>query len=149
MLEREEILKEVQKYFNARELVCDHTYKKWGEKSWQFLDTMYLHCLVILRRDILQRPMICNHAGHYQRGLRCNRCELVRTKKENYLSAHVLGKAGDFTVSGMTAEEARKKIKQYSYLFPCQVRIEKDVAWLHFDVLPTHGSKAVVTEFKG
>ena len=55
-------------------------------------------------------PMVCNTSNHTQRGIRCNRCKLVREKSEPYLSAHILGKAGDFTVVGLSAEEARQSI---------------------------------------
>ena len=77
---REEILKEIRKYFDIDELVCDHTYARWKEQSWQFLDTDYLHCLLVIRRDILKKPMWCNGSQKKQRGLRCNRCQMVREK---------------------------------------------------------------------
>lgn len=133
---RQEILTAIRPFFDIDELVCDHTYAKWGEKAWQFLDTNYLHALLIIRRDIIKMPMWCNGSQKKQRGLRCNRCQMVREKTAAYLSAHVLGKAGDFTISGMTAEQARQKIKANSNLLPCQIRIEKGVSWLHFDVRP-------------
>lgn len=146
---RTEILQAIRPYFDARELVCDHTFAKWGEQSWQFLDTDFLHCLLVIRRDILKAPMWCNGKGKNERGLRCNRCSIVRGKSSVYLSAHILGKAGDFTVTGMTAETARRKIKAAESLLPCQIRLEKGVSWLHFDVLPQYGITAKVYEFKG
>lgn len=133
---REQILSEIRKYFDVEELVCNHTYAKWGVQSWQFLDTDYLHALLVIRRDILKKPMWCNSKTKHQRGLRCNRCEMVRGKSSVYLSAHVLGKAGDFDVTGMTAEQARQKIKENAHLLPCPVRLEKGVSWLHIDVRP-------------
>ena len=80
--------------------------------------------------------MWCNGKGKTERGLRCNRCSIVRGKSGVYLSAHCLGKAGDFTVTGMTAEQARRKIVQNADLLPCPVRLEKGVSWLHMDVRP-------------
>lgn len=133
---RKEIISGLKRYFSVKELVCDHTYSRFGESSWNFLDTDYLHVLLILRRDIFKAPMTCNTSSLKQRGLRCNRCSLVRNKTSVYLSAHVLGKAGDFTISGMSAERARQLIKQNANLLPCQVRIEKGVSWLHLDVRP-------------
>lgn len=148
-MNREDILKAIRPYFDIDELVCDHTFKKWGEKAWQFLDTDYLHCLLIIRRDIIKRPMWCNGSQKKQRGLRCNRCDMVKGKTSVYLSAHVLGKAGDFTITGLSAENARAQIKQNSHLLPCNIRMEKDVAWLHFDVLPQFGINQKVYEFNG
>lgn len=133
---RQEILAAIRPYFDAEELVCDHTYAKWKEQSWQFLDTNYLWALLVIRRDILKKPMWCNGNAKKQRGLRCNRCQMVRDKTSVYLSAHCLGKAGDFTVTGMTAEQAREAIKQKASLLPCQVRLESGVSWLHMDVRP-------------
>lgn len=145
---RNEIIKELHKYFQISELVCEHTHSKWGERAWQFLDTDYLHVLLVLRRDILQVPMTCNHDGAYQRGLRCNMCEIVKEKDRNYLSSHVLGKAGDFTCKGLTAQQARERIKTNAHLLPCNIRLEDKVSWLHFDVLPQFGITDKVYFFK-
>lgn len=147
---RQEILAAIRPYFDAEELVCDHTFKKWGEQSWNFLDTDFLHALLVVRRDILKKPMWCNGNAKKQRGLRCNRCQMVRDKSSVYLSAHTLGKAGDFTVTGMTAEQARQKIKENAHLLPCPVRLERGVSWLHMDVRPDDtkpGQKVI--EFNG
>lgn len=139
MKTRDEIIRELHKYFQISELVCEHTHSKWGERAWQFLDTDYLRALLVIRRDILQVPMTCNHEGAYQRGLRCNMCELVKEKNRNYLSSHILGKAGDFTCKGLTAQQARERIKANAHLLPCNIRLEDKVTWLHFDVLPQFG----------
>ena len=147
-MSREEIIRELHKYFQVSELVCEHTHSRWGERSWQFLDTDYLHALLIIRRDILQLPMTCNYSGVNQRGLRCNMCELVKEKEKNYLSSHILGKAGDFSVKGLTAQEARERIKNNARLLPCNIRLEDKVTWLHFDVLPQFGITEKVYLFK-
>lgn len=147
-MKRNEILSEIQKYFDIDELVCDHVYTKWGKQSWQFLDTDFLHVLLIIRRDILKKPMYCNGNSAHQRGLRCNRCKLVRDKSSAYLSSHVLGKAGDFTLPSMTAEQARQIIIQNKDLLPCNIRLEDKVSWLHIDVLPQTGIKDKVYLFQ-
>ena len=144
---REEILTAIRPYFDIDELVCDHTFKKWGQQAWQFLDTDYLHALLVIRRDIIKRPMWCNGTQKKQRGLRCNRCDIVKGKTSVYLSSHVLGKAGDFTITGLSAENARKLIKENAGLLPCNIRMEKGVSWLHFDVLPQYGVTDKVYEF--
>ena len=144
---RAEILTAIRPYFDIDELVCDHTFKKWGQQAWQFLDTDYLHCLLVIRRDIIKRPMWCNGSQKKQRGLRCNRCDMVKSKTSVYLSAHCLGKAGDFTITGLSAENARKLIKENAGLLPCNIRMEKGVSWLHFDVLPQYGVTDKVYEF--
>lgn len=144
---RDKIIRELHKFFQVHELVCEHTFSKWGERSWQFLDTAFLHNLLVIRRDILQLPMICNHDGADQRGLRCNMCSLVFDKTGVYLSSHILGKAGDFTVKGITAQEARSRIRNMAHLLPYPLRMEGGVSWLHFDVLPQYGINEKVYEF--
>lgn len=146
-MDRDTIIRELHDYFQVSELVCDHTFSKWGERSWQFLDTDFLHCLLIIRRDILRLPMICNYQWVNQRGLRCNRCELVKGKDSVYLSSHILGKAGDFSIEGITAQEARSRIRNNAHLLPCPIRMEGGVNWLHFDVLPQYGIDVKVYEF--
>lgn len=147
-MRRNDIIKELKNYFSVEELVCNHIFSKWGERSWQFLDTDFLHCLLVIRREILQMPMVCNNDAQKQRGFRCNMCPLVREKNNVYVSSHMLGKAGDFTVHGMSSEEARRKIKFYENLLPCNIRLEDGVSWLHFDVLPQYGAKQKVYEFE-
>lgn len=138
---REEILTEIKKYFVISELVCDHVFAKWGEQAWKFLDTNYLWALLVIRRDIIKLPMWCTSKTQKQRGLRCNRCDLVKSKNYPYLSAHLLGKAGDFTITGMKASAAREKIKANADLLPCKVRLEKwdstgkEISWVHIDVI--------------
>lgn len=144
---RDQIIRELHKFFQIRELVCEHTHSKWGERAWQFLDTAFLHNLLVIRRDILQAPMVCNHGSQLQRGLRCNRCGLVAQKDAVYLSSHVLGKAGDFTVQGMTAQEARSRIRNSANLLPYPLRMEGGVTWLHIDVLPQFGINEKIYEF--
>lgn len=146
-MNRELIIRELHKYFQIRELVCEHTHSEWGERAWQFLDTNFLACLLVIRRDILQQPMTCNHDEATQRGLRCNLCQIVKDKDKLYLSSHVLGKAGDFIVKGLTAQEARSRIRQNAHLLPCNIRMEDGVSWLHFDVLTQFDVTAKVYEF--
>ncbi len=146
---RDNIIKELSQYFRISELVCNHTFAKWGEMSWLFLDTLYLECLLIIRRNIIGLPMLCNFSTAHQRGLRCNMCPMVKQKKDVYLSSHLFGKAGDFTVQGMSAQEARNRIIAAAELLPCNIRLEGEVSWLHIDVLPQCGIKEKVYVFKG
>ena len=125
---REEILKAIKPYFDVDELVCDHTYAKWKERSWQFLDTDLLHVLLVLRRDILKVPLYCNSKSAHQKGLRCNMCQLVKSKTAVYLSSHILGKALDLTSPSMKAEKMRELIKANADKLPCNVRIEGGVS---------------------
>jgi hypothetical protein len=150
-LNRRELIIEVQKYFSITELVCRHTYSAWGERAWNFLDTNYLRVLLVLRTQIIKEKMTCNTKTQNQRGLRCNLCQLVEAKtKANtvYLTQHGFGKGGDFNTVGnvIPASEMRRLIKENKKLLPCKVRIEKNVNWLHIDVMEMVTNETV-TEF--
>lgn len=145
-MNRAEILAQVRQHFQVNELVCKHTYAKYGERSWQFLDTEALRVLLILRREVLRVPLVCNAGQHSQRGLRCNLCDLVKTKTLKgslYLSQHVLGRAFDLTAKTMTAEQMRRAIEANADKFPVPIRVEDDVTWLHVDVLDSGSGKQV------
>lgn len=131
---------DVKKYFGIKELVCPHVYEVWGENAWQFLDDRMLANLVFIREGI-GKPIVVNNwakGGEYsQRGLRCNTCLLVIEKtdlRKVYLSAHIQGKAVDFNVVGMTAEEVRQWIIDHADEMPYPLRLERDVSWVHMDV---------------
>lgn len=129
------------KYFKISELVCDHMLAKFSEETlWQILDENFKKTIDVVR-EILGKPMVCNSHknGTHQRGVRCNLCDLVKNKKYCYQSAHVQGKAGDFTVQGMSAEEARNIIIANKEKLPCNIRLEHKqngvpIFWLHIDV---------------
>lgn len=141
-------------FFSVKELVCKHVYERYGENAAMFLDEKLIETLNVIREQILCSPMTVNnwHAGgdFTQRGLRCNICELVKNKTDAgrlYLSAHMLGKAVDCSVEGMTAEEARRHIIDKQELLPYPIRLEDGVSWLHFD-LYKNGKNEKVYLFK-
>lgn len=130
----------IKDYFGIKELVCRHVYEAWGENAWQFLDDRLLDTLLVLREKI-DKPIVVNNwakgCSYSQRGLRCNVCQLVREKtdlQKVYVTAHLQGKAVDFNVTGMTAEEVRRWIVKNQILLPHPIRLESDVTWVHLDV---------------
>ena len=130
---RNELITSLKKYFKIKELVCPHCLSKFGDTSWQFLSTELLSTLYVLRTKVLKEPVLVNHSNLTQRGLRCNLCSLVKTKKNIYLSAHVLGKAVDFTVPGKTADQVRQIIKDNIDEFEYPIRLEEGCSWVHID----------------
>jgi uncharacterized protein YcbK (DUF882 family) len=72
---------------------------------------------------------------------------MVKEKKAAYLSSHILGRAGDFSVQGLTAQEARSRIRTMQNLLPYPMRMEGGVSWLHIDTLPQFGITEKVYEF--
>jgi len=161
-MSRQDIIKELKVFFDIRELICEHTYKRFGEKSWQFFDYQFLENLLILRRDVLQVPLFVNNwhrratlpAGSFiytQRGFRCNICQLVKDatlKDRVYLTSHANGAGVDAQSSKMTAQQMRDKIKEDQHKFTIPVRVEKGVSWLHFDIYDDGNGQKFV-EFDG
>ena len=153
-MNRMQILSGIKDYFKIQELVCPHVHAKYGEQAWRFFDTEFLHTLFVVRHDILRRPMVCNNyhegGGFSQRGLRCNLCQIVRDyTNKNQVSTlpHVVGAGGDFSIAGMTAQQARTAIAASAAALPCPIRMEDEVTWLHLDTLDTMTGRKV-TLFK-
>ena len=146
-MDRKQIIEQLKEFFDVSELVCPHTYRVWGQRSWVFLDTDYLLTLLVIRRDILKVGMYVNTGELTQRGLRCNLCQLVKDKSkkgEIYLSAHIFGKACDFTTKELSADQCRARIIANKDLLPFNIRLEKDVTWVHFDIFPFGEEKITI-----
>ena len=139
-----DLVEEVNKFFDIRELVSKAVYDKYQTNAWRFFDPRLLETLLILRKDILCVPLVCNNwrsgGKLQQRGLRENTCEMVSKKTKAgamYLSAHTLGKAVDLSSAKMDADRMRKLIKEHSDKLPYPVRVEDGKSaptWLHIDV---------------
>lgn len=142
-------------YFRAEELVCRHVYRRFGDRSLDFIDERLKDTLVVVREK-LNLPLYINNwvwgGDKTQRGLRCNVCALVREKsalEKPYLSAHVLGKGVDFNVKGMSAGQVREWLRRNSVLLPYPIRVESGVDWVHVDVLEYGQKGDKVTMFEG
>ena len=131
------IINELKNYFDVTELVCPHVYNRFKDSSWYFFDKDLLEVLLWLRKTI-DKPITVNNwknGGQFsQRGIRCNCCQLVKSKSQTYMSAHILGKGVDLDVKGMTAEQTRQWIKEHKDELPHNIRLEKGVNWVHLDV---------------
>lgn len=141
----------IRKYFKLTELVSKVVADKYKEQAWSFFDPRLFNVLIWIREGICL-PMVINTATQQQRGLRENTCPMVAEKTKSgklYLSAHVLGKGVDFNIAGnkLTAEQVRKWIRQHIAECPHPIRLEKDVNWVHVDVMNAD-SKTKLIEFK-
>lgn len=154
IMTRNELIDKLKVNFNIKELVCPHCYERFGENAWQFLSTEILSVLYTLRYELFKRPITVNTWAQKgtlsQRGLRCNRCSLIKDKKTICLSAHALGKAIDFNVEGYTADKVYDEIKKNIHKFKYPIRIESNTTtWSHIDVYQPYGSIAELIEFNG
>lgn len=145
-MNRNELINEVKKNFELKELVCPHVLNQYGDKAWQFLSTELLSTINVLRNKVINRPMIINNGTTFtQRGLRCNMCELVKSKTKPYMSSHSLGKAIDFHCTDITPEECRQLIKKNIDEFEYPIRLEEAVDWCHVDTYTLDCNEKLVT----
>lgn len=147
------LIEQVRANFDIRELVCPHTFDRWGSDSWQFLQADLLEVIYVLRYRLLKVPMIVNtwaSGGQFdERGLRCNMCDLVKSKSSIYLSPHCMGAAIDFHTNEMTPEEIRNLIRMHWHKYSSiPIRFERDVNWVHIDVFDRANGN-LITEFNG
>lgn len=143
----------IKDYFNIKELVCPHVYKRDGEGAWIYFDPRLLETLLVIR-EAIGKPIYVNNwdiKGNFdERGLRCNCCPLVKEKtalEKVYMTAHNQGMGVDFDVKGMKAEEVRRWLEENQDILPHSIRLEKDVKWVHLDV--RSNGKQKITWFKG
>jgi len=141
----EEIYKEIKEYFSIKELVSKAVYKKYGESAWKFMCPRLLHTLLIIRKEV-GKPITINnwHNGGVfsQRGLRSNVGSIFLSKFKKgrmYLSAHVMGRAIDFDIKGMTAPGVRNWLETIEDKLPYKIRLEnemngKQISWVHLDM---------------
>jgi len=150
----EKIYTEIKKYFTIQEFVSKKVYKKHGERAWKFICPRLLHTLLVIR-IMIDKPITINnwHVGgkFSQRGLRSNLSSIFMSKFKKgrmYLSAHVLGRAVDFDVAGMTAPEVRQWLKGAYKHLPYKIRLEnemkgKQINWVHLDMFWEKKNKKV------
>ena len=128
--------------FHVSELVCNHTYSRFGEKAWMFIPQASIDFLHWFRTSI-KRPIIINNynairpGNETQSGLRCAACPLVMNKAKKgipYMTAHLEGRAWDPRVIGMTTKEVHRWFEENIEKIPCNIRLEKDVPHIHVDL---------------
>lgn len=153
-MSRNELIEALKENFSIKELVCKEVWNKFKEDAWQFISTELLSTLYTLRYEVLKQPIVINTwargGGFTQRGLRCNRCYLVRSKSSAYLSAHIQGKAIDFHVTNMSIETAKELIRSNINKFEYPIRLEKNTdTWVHVDCYQPSGQEKKLIEFYG
>ena len=126
----------ISKYFDKEEIMSRHVFEAGGD--YDLLDAD-LQKLVVWIRETLGRPMYANNwsiGGQFsQRGYRTNDDPVCKAQKFAIGSAHFKGKALDFDVKGMTAEQVRKWLHDNQDSAPVRFRVEKGVNWVHVDVM--------------
>ena len=125
------------KFFEIHELVPPELMSLPEDYLWGLFDENLLKVIDTLRKS-LAKPITVNtwkSGGEFSlRGFRPKNCKIGATA-----SPHKKGKALDFDVHGMTAQQVRDYIVTNQKKFPEIKRMEKDVTWVHIDTVP-HGT---------
>ena len=122
------------KDFAVEEFVEPALYELIGDQAIKLIDNDIL-CFILNLRETLDKPITINNwkwGGKFsQRGLRTK-----NSKHYSPTSQHSTGKALDFNVASMSAEEVRQWIIKNRRLWWIQpvTFIEDGVNWVHVDV---------------
>ena len=131
------------KHFKAHELVPPEIYKKWGDRSFMFIDDRLLRLIDALR-DEFGSATINNYKYGGDRqwsGLRTNGSPYY-----SRTSQHSFGRAADIIFSNIDAEQVRGEIKEDPQFWlnsaGCDsITLEDGVSWVHVDV--RNGAKGI------
>lgn len=127
-------------YFHPYELVSREVYETLGDKCLSLFDPAALRSLEALRL-FLAVPLTVNDwhwGGKFQRrGFRTH-AEQKAENPDAMKSAHIYGKAFDFDAQGIPADRVRSMImaSQDIPLLSEITRLEYNVNWIHFDIMP-------------
>ncbi|HPG33181.1 MAG TPA: D-Ala-D-Ala carboxypeptidase family metallohydrolase [Lentimicrobium sp.] len=128
----------ISEHFDIRELVDKATYTRNFGQSIKLIDPRIPVLLEKIRELCGNRPMTVNNwhiGGQFQyRGYRPPDCQIGALK-----SMHKQGKAVDFDVKGMTADQVRGVIRlnQVELMKLGLTRMETGVSWVHIDLKET------------
>ncbi|MCK9545035.1 MAG: hypothetical protein M0R03_23715 [Novosphingobium sp.] len=145
------------KSFKIYEFVCPDVYKRDGEDAFRYFRPVLLDFMDWFRKE-QGRPVYVNNwwwkGPQTQRGLRCNLCKIVVSKKVLYVSGHISGSAVDFNVKDIHPDETRvwleKNIHRFFEEYPqyiAKCRLEsKEYAptWVHIDFYDHDGEGIIL-----
>jgi hypothetical protein len=122
-------------HFIIQELFDEQIINMYGNKCWSFIDSRLLYSIDQIRNYFNKKITINDWfwGGQFsQRGFRTD----AKMNAQAPYSQHVCGRAVDFDVDGLSANDVRlaiitkKNTEQFQYI----TAMEKDVNWIHIDV---------------
>lgn len=134
-------------YFSLEEVFREPVINKYKPRIGTYgllsrIDKRLIETILFIRINLDRSITVNNYkwGGRFdERGLRDNKCPMVRGKAGVYLSGHVLSMALDFDVDEMTATEVRRWLVENADNLPHPIRLERDyggreISWVHLDV---------------
>ena len=143
-----------EKYFETYEIASSYVCNINAPSTIYGMFDERLKDLIVWVREGIGRPIYANNWILYeklkqanprlvkfeQRGYRTNDDPDCKRQKFATKSAHFEGKALDFDVQGMTAQQVRVWLYDNQDSAPIRFRVEKGVNWVHVDVMPHKAS---------
>lgn len=122
-----------QSYFKLEELVSKEVFLSRGSSSLELFDENAIRTLIELRQLFGVSITINNWSWRGQFSFRGYRPWSYFTKQS--FSQHSMGRAFDFDVKGLSADEAREKIYKWKKEGKLQylTGVETGVSWVHID----------------
>ena len=120
------------KHFKIHELVPKKMYRKYGDKSWRYVDVRLIETIDILKEHFNLGTMTINN--YFWGGNR--EWSGIRTpdsQNYSYGSQHSYANAFDIVFSDYSAEEVRNYIIENKNVFKYVKGMELDVSWVHLD----------------
>lgn len=136
-----------QKYFETYEIASSYVCNTKQPSEIYALFDDKLQDLIVWAREGIGRAFYANNwmvheklkqsnpglVKFSQRGYRTNDDPDCNRQKFVSKSAHFEGKALDFDVQGMTAQQTRAWLKEHANEAPHPFRVEEGVNWVHMD----------------
>ena len=132
----------IPKNFILEEFVPKEIFVSRGSMAWSLLDERIIITAETIREYFKKKVIINNwkwNGPFSQRGLRTDKS---MNDKAPY-SQHIFGRAIDFDVDGIHAEEVRQSVLQNKDKFPYITGMELDVNWVHIDCRFLHNQARI------
>ena len=126
----------VPKYFKAHEFIPPSIYKKWGERSFMFMDERVLNLADAIRKEL--GPLTVNNY-YWGKDRKWSGLRNPDSPYYSQTSQHTFGRAADGILRDISTDDARAAIKSGAINntleeLGCGLTLEDGVSWLHFDV---------------
>jgi len=124
------------RHFDLEELVDPVTWNLLGEKAWWLLDPRLLWTLDQIRARFDRRVIVNTWKWQTEKPFTLRGFRPSSAALGGFHSQHRYGRAADFDVEGVLADEVRADIlsHQNDSAFQYITCLETDISWIHMDV---------------
>lgn len=125
----------ITKNISLEEVVPKDIYSSYGEGALRFIDLKVVYLAQDIRSYFDKPITINNWINNGNFNFRGFRPHYYSEKKSSIASQHRFGRALDFDIKGISAEEVREQLIKYrDNKFKDLTGLEMSVRWVHIDV---------------